>query len=248
MKKLKKLNNKGFAVSVILYTAVTLVILILLLILSILSTNTKVNDTIVDNIKEKVSSFEEQTQVGELGNLTITAEDNIASGQWHTNDVILSFSLDNRTDVTYYYGFNAYLVTNELNENTLTIKENIKDKIYYAKACQKDDPRICSNIGAYLLKIDKDDPEFEVEVEVDNVTAFKQIKITSTSSVSGISHYQYYITDAEEPIDPSPSEISTLEGNTAYITTPGNYIYIKAYDQAGKASNWKQINLNITAS
>ena len=55
MIKVKKLNNKGFAVSVILYTASTLIIMVLVLILTILATNEENVSSMSDRIKEQVS-------------------------------------------------------------------------------------------------------------------------------------------------------------------------------------------------
>ncbi len=52
---MKKLNQKGFAVSIILYTAATIVVLVLLLILSLLSANNRNTNSIVDSVKEHVS-------------------------------------------------------------------------------------------------------------------------------------------------------------------------------------------------
>ena len=48
---MKKLNNKGFAASVVLYGASTIIILVLLLILSILSTGEKNVSNMADTIK-----------------------------------------------------------------------------------------------------------------------------------------------------------------------------------------------------
>ena len=61
----KRLNNKGFAVSLILYTSVTLVIIVLILIVSILSTNWKNKSLIVDNIKKNMSGVEEKKKESE---------------------------------------------------------------------------------------------------------------------------------------------------------------------------------------
>ena len=53
-----KLNNKGFAASTILYSAIAVVILVLLLILSISATNIHNKTTQADEIKEKISQKE----------------------------------------------------------------------------------------------------------------------------------------------------------------------------------------------
>ena len=53
-----KLNNKGFAVSVILYSIVTVIILILLMTVSIYATNIRNKSNQADNIKENISNLE----------------------------------------------------------------------------------------------------------------------------------------------------------------------------------------------
>ena len=55
---MKKLNNKGFAVSVILYSIVAVIILILLMTVSLNVTNIHNKSTQVDNIKERISKLE----------------------------------------------------------------------------------------------------------------------------------------------------------------------------------------------
>ncbi len=53
-----KLNNKGFAASVILYSAIAVLVIILILILSIYATNTHNKTTQADFIKEKMADIE----------------------------------------------------------------------------------------------------------------------------------------------------------------------------------------------
>ena len=55
---MKRLNNKGFAVSVILYSVIAVIILILLMTVSLYATNIHNKSTQVDNIKESVSKLE----------------------------------------------------------------------------------------------------------------------------------------------------------------------------------------------
>ena len=55
---MKRLNNKGFAVSVILYSVVIVILLILLITVSISATNIHNKSSRVDGIKEKISNLE----------------------------------------------------------------------------------------------------------------------------------------------------------------------------------------------
>ncbi len=52
---MKKLDNRGFAVTVVLYTSATIIVLVLILILSVLSTNNKNTLDLTDMVKEQVS-------------------------------------------------------------------------------------------------------------------------------------------------------------------------------------------------
>ena len=55
---MKKLNDKVFAVSVILYSIVTVILLILLMTVSIYATNVHNKSNQVDSIKEKISKLD----------------------------------------------------------------------------------------------------------------------------------------------------------------------------------------------
>lgn len=55
---MKRLNNKGFAVSVILYSVITVILLILLMTVSINATNIHNKTTQVDQIKENISKLD----------------------------------------------------------------------------------------------------------------------------------------------------------------------------------------------
>ena len=53
-----KLNNKGFAVSIILYSITAVVVLVLLLILAVDASNVKNSSELADEIKENISGLE----------------------------------------------------------------------------------------------------------------------------------------------------------------------------------------------
>lgn len=52
-----KLNNKGFAISVILYSIIAVIILVLLTILSIYTINVRNKSDMADDIKEDLSTL-----------------------------------------------------------------------------------------------------------------------------------------------------------------------------------------------
>ena len=51
-----KLNNKGFAASIILYSIIAVIIIVLILILAIYATNTHNKSSLGDTVKEKIST------------------------------------------------------------------------------------------------------------------------------------------------------------------------------------------------
>ena len=53
-----KLNNKGFAASIILYSIVAIIVTVLILILSVYAINIHNKSTLSDNIKENIGVLE----------------------------------------------------------------------------------------------------------------------------------------------------------------------------------------------
>lgn len=251
MRKKINLNNKGFAVSVILYTAVTLVIIILLLIISILSTSSNNKKILVDDIKESVSGSENRKPES-LGEIIITANDNKLSGQWHTTDVILTVNKTEQNGtsesfpVTYYYGTSSTNVNNKLTDNSLTISDNTAGTIYYFRSCRGTGKDICSKVGSYLLRIEKDKPTITVAGTSTTWSSSKTLTITPTT-ISGVAYYEYYVSD----ISYSPTEndeINNSIDNTIIINEPGTYIHIRAVNNAGIKGDWNKYDLYVNAN
>ena len=222
------LNNRGFAVSVILYSSVTLVVLILFLIISILSTNLTNKKLIVDDIKKSVSGIiDKDTET--LGNVTISSSDNKLSGDWHTGSFKLTFSMIEKDGVNYnfpivyYYGTSSQSINNKIDGNELEITEDTTGTTYYVRACKTGNDVLCTNIAKYVVKTDKNIPKFTLTGDSTNWTSTKTLKLIS-DSISGIAYYEYYITDWEfEPTDLDITKKS-IENNIT-ITEPGKYIY-----------------------
>lgn len=53
-----KLNNKGFAASIILYSIVTVIVIVLVVILSVYATNLHNKTNLSDEIKENIAVYE----------------------------------------------------------------------------------------------------------------------------------------------------------------------------------------------
>lgn len=247
MKK-RFLNNKGFAVSMILYAAVTLVVLILILIISILSTEWKSKSLIVDTIKKEVSGIEDKKSES-LGNIIITSSDNKKSGEWHTTNITLNLSkpTQNGTEITapitYYYGTSSNNVNTKLAGNKISITQNTTATNYYVRACRDSNKYVCSKIGVYLVKMDKDKPTISVSGTSTTWSNSKTLTITPTS-LSGISYYEYYVTDSTDT-PTSLDEIKTFTENQIIINEKGQYIFIRPINKAGIKGNWNYYNLYV---
>ena len=53
-----KLNNKGFAASIILYSLVAVVVTVLVTILAVYATNIRNKSSLSDDVKEKIATIE----------------------------------------------------------------------------------------------------------------------------------------------------------------------------------------------
>ena len=247
MKKYK-LNNNGFAVSVILYAAVTLAVLVLFLIVSILSTSLNNKNLIVDDIKKDVSGIVEKENET-LGNITITASDSKQSDEWHTGDFKLTFSAPEKRGeaynfpIIYYYGTNSQAINKKLPGNELEITGNTSGTTYYIKACKSGDNSLCSSISKYIVKTDKTTPIITVTGDSTEWKPSREFKIVP-DSVSGIDYYEYYVTDWEfEPTE--EDTVKTTTSNTIKISDPGKFVYIRAVNKVNNKSEWKLYNLYV---
>lgn len=249
MNKKLKLNNKGFAVSVILYTAVTLVVLILLLIISILSTSSNNKKTLVDDIKEEVSGAENKKPES-LGELTVTSSDGILSGEWHIADVTLTVNKTEQNGtsesfpLTYYYGTSSTNVNTQLgSNNSVTLSTNTAGTIYYFRACRGSTKYVCSKVASYLLRMDKAKPVIAATGGSNTWSASKTFTITPTT-ISGIAYYEYFVSDTTIP-PAENSEIKNFTGNSIIINEPGLYIYLRGVNNAGVRGDWARYDLYV---
>ena len=247
MKK-RVLNNKGFAVSLVLYTSVTLVVLILILIISILSTGWKSRSLIVDDIKKEVSGVEYK-KFQSLGDIIITASDNKTSGQWHTTNIELTFSkpTQNGTEVnfpvTYYYGTSSDSINTKLTNNKISVTDNTDGTNYFVRACRGTTKDVCSKVGVYLVKIDKEPPTITVAGASTTLATSRTLTITPTS-LSQIAYYQYYVSNfTDMPSD--NDEIKTFSENQVIISDVGTYIFIRPVNKAGVKGSWSRHNLYV---
>ncbi len=246
--KIPSLNNRGFAVSIILYSAVTLLIIILFLILSILSTELNNKKVLTDDIKESVSG-KDKSNSESLGFITITSSDNKNSSEWHKSSFNLSFSepINNGKKysfpVIYYYGTDLNNIDKKITGTELNIAENMNDVTYYIKACKSGNISICTNVTKYIVKIDTNMPTITVAGESTEWNSSRKLTVTPTS-LSGIAYYEYYVTDWDFEPD-SNNDLTKVSTDTFEVTQTGKYIYIRAINNAGNSSSWLKYNLYV---
>lgn len=98
---MRKLNEQGFAVSVVLYAAATIVVLVLILILSVLSTNNKNTLDLTDLVKEQVSGVTGDTY--QLYNLISNGSFESEGISWTTDMNSVNNTLHNSVDTSNFH-------------------------------------------------------------------------------------------------------------------------------------------------
>ncbi len=107
---MKKVDNRGFAVSVLLYASATIVALVLVLILSVLSTNNKNTLDLADMVKEQVSGVNGDSL--QLYNLISNGSFENDGASWTTDLYTTNNQLGNVTDSsTFHSGSKSLFVS-----------------------------------------------------------------------------------------------------------------------------------------
>lgn len=123
---------------------------------------------------------------GNISKPRITASDGKASGEWHSDNVTLSFSgstISNAVgNVEYYYGTN---INNMTNKGTQKVDNEEGTRVYYVKACSSLNNDLCSEIETYELKIDKSKPTIIFAMSGINTATY-----TCEDSLSGVAEGQ----------------------------------------------------------
>lgn len=104
---MKRINNRGFAVSVLLYASATIVALVLILILSVLSTNNKNTLDLADMVKEQVSGVTGDTY--QLYNLIANGSFENGATSWTTDLYVTNNQLANVVDSSSFHSGNKSL-------------------------------------------------------------------------------------------------------------------------------------------
>lgn len=147
---------------------------------------------------------------------TITASDNIGSGNWHNADTTLTFS-----GSTSISGINYQYSTDNINFTTggsVKITTNTTETTYYVRACNNAD--LCSTVNSYFLKLDKSKPATPTIAASDNIgsdswhTSNFSLNISGSNNISGITYY--YGTSQNPATAGSTISISGETNSTKY--------------------------------
>ncbi len=126
---MKKLNEKGFAVAVILYASATILVLVLILILSVLSTSSKNTLSLVDMVKEQVSGVTGDAL--QLYNLTTNGGFENHAVAWSTSISEVTNSLTNQLDPSVFHSGKQSLKVSPNGLQWQSLKTvNLNDQIY----------------------------------------------------------------------------------------------------------------------
>lgn len=109
-KKMRKLNNHGFAVSIVLYASATIIVLVLVIILSVLSSTNKGTLDLSDMVKEEVSGVTGMTY--QLHNLVSNGSFENDSTSWTTDLLTINNTVQNRIDTTDFHSGSKSLYIN----------------------------------------------------------------------------------------------------------------------------------------
>jgi len=180
---------------------------------------------------------------------TITANDGITSGNWHTANVTLTFSgASSTSNITYYYGTSTSSMTST--GSSVSITSNTTSTTYYVKACNG--AGTCSSNASYQVKLDKSTPG------APTITAKKasagtavssgawsnqnlSVTVSGSSAISNIGYYQY-CTDTANTCTPN----TTYSGAVSLSTT--GYIRFRAVSGSGVAGTVASYNAKIDKS
>ena len=175
-------------------------------------------------------------------NLQITANDNVASGNWHNkknkdeNKNKLTFTA---TDATNY----ICKVGSSGTESNCTSPYEIPEtssSVLYVKACNTAG---CTDYKTYTMKADYNVPTIS-KIETTNEVNKKSYKFTMNDTISGIGKYKITTDTCEDTVTYNnvTNQPNTYELNNTFDTNGTYKICVK--DEAGNTSN-DEVNIDI---
>ena len=180
---------------------------------------------------------------------TITSDDGIESGKWHTKDVKLTFS-GSKTflgtdDVDYYWWRDG---KDPVKSNILQTTSNNDGKTYYVKACNSDDTTLCSEIVSYTMYIDKNVPKVTLSSN-ENLTPKleHQVTVTVIDTFSGLKSGASIEYGWSTSKTTAPSSYTSVSLSYTDAINTGVSIDVKGTGLAGKYYLWIKPNVKDIA-
>ena len=188
---------------------------------------------------------------------TITASDNISSGNWHTNNFDLKLSGANNISGNSYYFNNTNSNINNLYNSKIEAYNETTGYTYYTKVCSK--AGLCSGVSSYQVKLDKTDPTCSLKVTSgtlgDNNWYTSNVNVGFNSyedNISGISSFNIDKTSITS--DGNTKITGTVKDNAGRSNTCSINVYIdktkptcslKVTSGTLGNNNWYTSNVNV---
>ena len=162
--------------------------------------------------------------------LKMVANDNKASGVWHSGSYTITVSATKAgsSNLIYYYGTTNNPTTTG---SSISASGNTTGTTYYAKACNQ--AGVCTNVGSYVSKIDSSAPSNLTLTISDGKSSgawhTANFTISFSATKNGGSSVVYYYGTSSNPTTSG----SSITVNTSATSSAGVTYYIKACNQAG---------------
>ena len=173
------------------------------------------------------------------------ANDEIASGKWHTSSYELEAS-GSGNNVKYYYGTSSNNVTSTTNPK---VTSETTGKTYYAKACWADDSTNCSKNTTYEAKLDTNPPSCSLYFTTDKYKSEGGRNTYFSSDEAKEVYAELSCTDSISGVDTTTLYKDGKDSNydkKLKLTSTGTYtIKAVAYDNAGNKMDGKNHTVKI---
>ena len=185
---------------------------------------------------------------------TITASDNISSGNWHTNNFDLKLSGANNISGNSYYFNNTNSNINNLYNSKIEAYNETTGYTYYTKVCSK--AGLCSGVSRYQVKLDKTDPTCSLKVTSgtlgDNNWYTSNVNVGFNSygdNISGISSFNIDKTSITS--DGNTKITGTVKDKAGRSNTCSINVYIDktkpTCTSSGESTTWTSGDRTITS-
>ena len=206
------------------------------------TTNNTTTSAATTTTKKTTTTTKAATQVLAPSDPTITANDNIETGDWHNKNTTLTFSgstiSNGYGNVVYYYGTNINNLTSTGSNTGSISTEGITT--YYVIACNDKNTSICSGVTGYVLQIDKTKPNLTYTNHIGSATGS-----TYNGSTTWANQNVYTVLDYSD--SGSGIDTTTLQykrGTNSYtrlVNNVGNSSYTGIWEAEGDYTGYHKI-------